>query len=779
MAETKKFLDQEGIAHLWSKINMQDYPNNEMLIGVIEAIDETKADKDTVPVAYREYIESVLNGNNPEEDEPTSGEVIYDLTLEIGKLSRTDGSERDEGDGLRTDDFIPVTPDASVFATYALSDSAKACFLCYDENYNLIKNWNADSADVSYSHINVKSGGSFDPPDGTSYIRAYWSTTDAVGTAQIIVFTYVPGNNISDSDFSLEYGRLSLNSGKPSPSTTIIRTVNYITCYGNALCYFYTGDYYFVALFYDADFNLIHGWKSDGKSYDYIKNEYIVAPENAAYVRLLCDTEGVDPSIPFSITVSNIDDVYANLSDEAEAATTTALAGRTAESFVFAALSDMHLRDCEMNQTVMNWTAYGLSEIQKRMQLDMVAFLGDFVDGSSTDSVEEGKAELKECRRIFYDAIGSTPSLWLAGNHDNNHYNGTELTGDELYSYLGANNVNVVTHYGNKQRIYGYRDFEEDKIRVIYLNTSDCSSSDTTSSSHVSAAQVKWLAEVALDFSKKSDANEWGIIVLSHMPLNWSSFTQLALTVLDAYILGLSTSVTADDEIIPIDYSSITNKAEIIAYFNGHTHNYRYRQIGMAHTWAITIPQVCIDRYNHYVTDNPGFAEFDAEGNPVYYYKAIGTNETTSFSLITVDRINKKITVAKYGAGYNRECIYGNSSDSDLSYQTISFVNSREGRSTYVFAYDSDKNLISDYFSGSAYTKVEPNSSYTFNSNVKYIRCFVDTSNTSGTFTLTYESGDSIDYAGTTGSLDLTTGLHVDEGRDFRSDFIELTFLNN
>ena len=44
MAETKKYLDQEGVAHLWSKINMQDYPNNELLIGVIEAIDETKAD---------------------------------------------------------------------------------------------------------------------------------------------------------------------------------------------------------------------------------------------------------------------------------------------------------------------------------------------------------------------------------------------------------------------------------------------------------------------------------------------------------------------------------------------------------------------------------------------------------------------------------------------------------------------------------------------------------------------------------------------------------------
>ena len=48
--EIKKFLDQEGVAHLWSKINTQDYPNNETLMAVISAIDETKADKEEIPV---------------------------------------------------------------------------------------------------------------------------------------------------------------------------------------------------------------------------------------------------------------------------------------------------------------------------------------------------------------------------------------------------------------------------------------------------------------------------------------------------------------------------------------------------------------------------------------------------------------------------------------------------------------------------------------------------------------------------------------------------------
>ena len=40
-----KFLDEKGVQHLWSKISMEDYPNNETLMAVISAIDETKLDK--------------------------------------------------------------------------------------------------------------------------------------------------------------------------------------------------------------------------------------------------------------------------------------------------------------------------------------------------------------------------------------------------------------------------------------------------------------------------------------------------------------------------------------------------------------------------------------------------------------------------------------------------------------------------------------------------------------------------------------------------------------
>ena len=45
MAEVKKYLDQAGVEYLWSKLSLEDYPNNEMLIAVINALDATKVDK--------------------------------------------------------------------------------------------------------------------------------------------------------------------------------------------------------------------------------------------------------------------------------------------------------------------------------------------------------------------------------------------------------------------------------------------------------------------------------------------------------------------------------------------------------------------------------------------------------------------------------------------------------------------------------------------------------------------------------------------------------------
>ena len=65
MADIKKFLDQDGVQHLWSKISMEDYPNNETLIAVINAIDETKADKSQLNdyLTIKDYVAGESGGS--------------------------------------------------------------------------------------------------------------------------------------------------------------------------------------------------------------------------------------------------------------------------------------------------------------------------------------------------------------------------------------------------------------------------------------------------------------------------------------------------------------------------------------------------------------------------------------------------------------------------------------------------------------------------------------------------------------------------------------------
>lgn len=54
-----KFLDSEGIEYLWSKLSLQDYPNNETLVAIINAIDESKANKDDVLTMDEIYNEMI------------------------------------------------------------------------------------------------------------------------------------------------------------------------------------------------------------------------------------------------------------------------------------------------------------------------------------------------------------------------------------------------------------------------------------------------------------------------------------------------------------------------------------------------------------------------------------------------------------------------------------------------------------------------------------------------------------------------------------------------
>ena len=62
-----KFLDDKGLQYLWSKIALEDYPNNETLVAILNAIDETKADKNEIPTMDEIYENIIARFSNAED----------------------------------------------------------------------------------------------------------------------------------------------------------------------------------------------------------------------------------------------------------------------------------------------------------------------------------------------------------------------------------------------------------------------------------------------------------------------------------------------------------------------------------------------------------------------------------------------------------------------------------------------------------------------------------------------------------------------------------------
>lgn len=74
MSNSKKFLDYEGVKHLWSKISLEDYPNNETLITIINTIDSSKADKEYVDGAIQTHTSNMQQQLNKK---------VNDFSIEI------------------------------------------------------------------------------------------------------------------------------------------------------------------------------------------------------------------------------------------------------------------------------------------------------------------------------------------------------------------------------------------------------------------------------------------------------------------------------------------------------------------------------------------------------------------------------------------------------------------------------------------------------------------------------------------------------------------------
>lgn len=313
-------------------------------------------------------------------------------------------------------------------------------------------------------------------------------------------------------------------------------------------------------------------------------------------------------------------------------------------ALTFAVMSDMHeMGDgdhadaaiLERYRRANRNACQGVKVIADQIALDFFANLGDLAWGSSSTTTQDLAASVLQAQRYMAGIAEKTESMLVPGNHD-------------VDSAAGFVDPQVISGLiGN----YQYVDFADQMVRVICLNTAD-TSDGTNSTERISGEQLQWFAQ-ALDLSGKSNAASWGILVLSHHPLDWGNIKPAA-NCLAAYLNGAAYSATHDGMTVSYDYSG-KNAAVFIANIHGHVHCLKVGTISGTDAKRVAIPNACFGRNNEYgQSGNTEFGETDT-----YNKTDNGTGKNTAFCLISIDLDNQILYADCFGSGYDRIVSYG------------------------------------------------------------------------------------------------------------------------
>lgn len=352
------------------------------------------------------------------------------------------------------------------------------------------------------------------------------------------------------------------------------------------------------------------------------------------------------------------------------------------DSITFIAVSDSHY-PAEQTATS-DYTNNKASSIQANkaiksmaylLDVDFVAHLGDVSTGASTTTPDMLKSQIEGFLSYFKEAKSDIPVFLAVGNHDGGIYyheakaDGTNycMTGEYLYDIFTSQSASDNTVFGDTT--YGgycYRDFTDKKLRVFLLNTSEGMAFRQTDSCTL-AAQRLWFANALLDLNTKSDATDWGFVVLCHYPADYGGTMPLS-ELFKAYVTGGSITITgnADESFTSTSVSfSGKNSAKFIAQFHGHVHNFKTSKLYSYATgsgvqydaWRMCIPNCQYNRENYYTTVG-SYTDINFSED-VSYNKTANTADGTTFVVNVINPSEEKIYSFCYGAGYDRVIGYG------------------------------------------------------------------------------------------------------------------------
>lgn len=334
-----------------------------------------------------------------------------------------------------------------------------------------------------------------------------------------------------------------------------------------------------------------------------------------------------------------------------------------ADNVVFAVMADAHLGYyTDTGNAAGKQAGQALKRLNERCALDFVAHVGDYTTGAYNTTVESAMRDMADYQLLIGSKFPGRQA-WCVGNHDDAPYQATANRMSQTQVYAAISRKNLASNgYVPDNAAYGYMDFPALRLRLIYLDTHDRRSWGSAqvgagenctflNVENISAAQLQWLADHALDFSGVDDPSKWSILVFSHAVLSTSGTytdpggtvhpcnTANAATLLKAYATKKSGSITHGGVAVNYNFTAVT-PAGIIGCIHGHEHRYANEIVGGAFL-SICCPNIMNGR-----------ERVSADGNT--YTKTAGTSNGTSFCVLSINRADKKIYVDHYGPGIDR-----------------------------------------------------------------------------------------------------------------------------
>lgn len=330
----------------------------------------------------------------------------------------------------------------------------------------------------------------------------------------------------------------------------------------------------------------------------------------------------------------------------------------TSESLVSICLSDSHYPASENTRKSGLHAMMAIKALTYLLPVDFIAHLGDVgYEGNNSENTDRLEANLVEMLNYVRESAGSSIPLFVAiGNHDPGDYitpnDDTDMIGGEyLYENFTALSASDNTVFsGEATGGYCYRDFTGKKIRVFLLNSAEnIIIGGHDNDSGCSTTQLAWFASKLKELNTKSDASDWGIVVLCHYPADYGAARPLS-NVIAAYVNG--TSITLNGT--AYNFSG-ANTARFLVQHHGHVHNFLVDKLYTGNTptqydaWRVCIPNTQDSRENYYgVFNGIQYSEADT------YTKDPGTVKDTSFVVNVINPSEEKIYSFCYGAGRDR-----------------------------------------------------------------------------------------------------------------------------